>query len=90
VKRDPLYSLAASAALDALENGTDNELYNAVCDAIDLICDHGDSAEARREQLRTTAGNAVWKLAVRTRHDDWVVLWWPDGADAQIYCIGAL
>ena len=90
MKREPLYSPDAATALDALESGTDDELYDAVCDAIDLICDHGDSAEARREQLRKSAGNAVWKVAIRTRHADWAILWWPESADAHIYYIGAL
>ena len=88
--REPVYSRQAIEALDQLAAGTDAELYDAVCDAIDLICDYGDTAEARREQLRTATGTPVWKVAVRTRHDDWVVLWWPDGADAQVFFVGAL
>jgi hypothetical protein len=32
----------------------------------------------------------VWKVAVRTQHDDWVVLWWPEGRDARILYIGEL
>jgi len=65
-------------------------MYEAVRDALDLICDHGDTAAARREQLRTANGSPVWKVSLRTRHDDWVVLWWPVDDDAQIYCIGPL
>lgn len=88
--REPLYSPDAARALDALEaDSTNSRLWNAVCDAIDLICDHGDTAEARREQLRTTGGTAVWKVAIRT-HDDWVVLWWPQGDAAYIGYIGPL
>jgi hypothetical protein len=90
VTREPVYSRQAIVALDRLAAGSDDELHDAVCDAIDLICDHGDSAEARREQLRTASGTPLWKVAVRTRHDDWVVLWWPDGTDAQVYFIGDL
>lgn len=90
MSRDPLYSAQAAEAIETLESGTDTALYDAVCDAIDLVCDHGDSAEARREQLRTTQGNPVWKIALRTRETDWVLLWWPAGPDAQIYYIGPL
>jgi hypothetical protein len=90
VTREPGYSQQAIDALDQLAAGSDDELYDAVCAAIDLICDHGDTAEARREQLRTARGTPVWKVAVRTRHDDWAVLWWPEGGDAHVYFIGAL
>jgi hypothetical protein len=90
VIRDPVYSDQADAALATLADGVDLRLYDAVCDAIDLICDHGDSAEARREQLRTVAGSTVWKVAVRTRHQGWVVLWWPVEDKALIAYIGHL
>ena len=52
MRREPAYSPQAAAALDALDESNDLELYNAVCDAIDLICDHGDTAEARRQRVR--------------------------------------
>jgi hypothetical protein len=90
VKREPLYWPQAAKVLDALASSHDDALYNAVVGAIDLICDFGDSAEARREQYRTSTGTAVWKVAVRTARDDWVVLWWPSGTDAQIAYIGEL
>lgn len=87
---EPNYSRQASAALDALEAGTDEKLLNAVCDAIDLICDHPGDRRARAEQLRTAAGTPVWKVAVRTYEGDWVVLWWPRGRLADIHYIGPL
>lgn len=86
---EPNYSPQASAALDALETGTDDKLLGAVCDAIDLICDHPGDRRARAEQLRTVSGTVVWKVAVRTV-DDWVVLWWPRDELADIYYIGPL
>ena len=89
MSREPEYSEQALRAIQQLEAGDDAALLEAVADAIDLICDHGDSAEARREQLRTRAGNAVWKVSVRSAHD-WVVLWWPDGDAAVIAFIGRL
>jgi len=48
---EPNYSAQASAALDMLESGTDDKLLNAVCDAIDLICDHSGDRRARTERL---------------------------------------
>jgi hypothetical protein len=76
--------------LDQLESSSDVVLYNRVCAALDLIFDQGDSAAARREQIRTANGAAAWKVRVRTRTEDWVILWWPVERDAQIYYIGEL
>jgi hypothetical protein len=90
VTREPVYSEQAAEVLGRLAAGSDSRLNDAVCDAIDLICDHGDTAAARREQMRTAQGTPVWKVSVRATSDDWVVLWWPVGDDAQIYYIGAL
>jgi hypothetical protein len=87
---EPNYSAQASAALDMLESGTDDKLLNAVCEIIDLICDHPGDRRARSEQLRTTSGTPVWKVPVRTWADDWVVLWWARGDLADIYYIGPL
>ena len=87
---EPNYSAQASAALDSLESGTDDKLLNAVCDAIDLICDSPGDRRARAEQLRTATGTPVCKVPVRTHADDWVVLWWPRGELADIYYIGPL
>ena len=87
---EPNYSAQAAAALDRLEAGADDKLLNAVCDVIDLICEHPGDRRARAEQLRTTSGTPVRKVPVRTAVDDWVVLWWPRGEVADIYYIGAL
>jgi hypothetical protein len=86
----PNYSKQSAAVLDRLEGGDDDELLHAVCDAIDLTCDSPGDRRARGEQLRTSAGTPIWKVVVRTRCDEWVVLWWPRGSHADIYFIGAL
>lgn len=66
----------ADAQLDALQLGPDAELWNAVCDALDLIVDRPDSAEARREAIVTAAGRTIWMVPVRhSSLDDVVVLW---------------
>ena len=88
--RKPSYSQQAETVLNAIEAGADARLLNAVCDAIDLICDHGDTAAARREQLLTQMENPVWKVAVRDSHHEWSVLWWPHGDVATIYYIGEI
>jgi len=87
---EPNYSAQASEALDALEAAADDKLLNAVCDLIDLICDHPGDRRARAEQLRTTSGTPVWKVPVRTAADDWVILWCPRDEVADIYYIGTL
>ena len=70
------YSPEASAQLDKLELGPDEELWNAVCAAIDLLVDRPDSPEARREALLTAGGNTVWRVPVRhSTMDDYCVLW---------------
>lgn len=84
----PAYSQAADEVLLALEAGSERRLYEAVLDVIDLICDHPDSAAARRRQLRDSQGGVVWSVAVRGA-DGWVVLWWPDGDEAYIAFIGS-
>ena len=86
---NPAYSREADVALSKLEEGPDALLQNAVADAIDLICDHPDSAEARRRRLTDKSGRPVWSVAVRSR-EGWVVLWWPDGRDAYIAYIGPM
>jgi hypothetical protein len=86
---EPVYGTEADQALKNLEGSTDPRelhIYEAVCDALDLICDHGDLAEARRQQLRTSRGDAVWRVQVRGT--TWVILWWPAETEARIYYIG--
>ncbi len=87
--REPAYGPEADHALKALEASDDPQgihILQAVCDTLDLICDHGDSAEARRQQLRTASGQGVWRVQVRGT--GWVVLWWPVGEEAWVYYIG--
>jgi hypothetical protein len=47
VALEPNYSPQASAALDGLEAGIDDKLFGAVCDVIDLICDHPGATVGR-------------------------------------------
>jgi hypothetical protein len=47
VSLEPNYSAQAFKALTSLEDGADDKLLNAVCDVIDLICDHPGDRHAR-------------------------------------------
>jgi plasmid stabilization system protein ParE len=82
---DPVvYSRQASETLDKIEADPEaSHLWNALCDALDLIIDHPDSAQARRAALRTAAGTTVWYVTVRAPRetDDWMVLWQHNEAD---------
>ena len=88
--REPHYSEEVELILDQLERGSDARLINAVCDAIDLICDFGDTPEARRELLTTQNQTHIWKVTVRDPRHDWCVLWEPKGKLAIIHFIGEL
>lgn len=88
-----IYSRQASEALDKLESAASDALWNALCDAIDLIFDHPGSAEARREGLRTEGGRSVWRIRVRAagEADDWFILWQEDKAGSPVIAyIGVL
>lgn len=85
------YSKDAAASLDLLEATADDDLWNAVCDALDLIAEHADRPEARRESLRTTRGNTVWRIPVRSRNTDgWCVLWTSQGEVSYIIYVGVM
>lgn len=88
------YAHQADETLDRLEaDPAATALWNAVCDALDLIIDHPDSAPARREALRTTAGTTVWHVPVHAPReaDDWAILWHrTDAGQILIAYIGTL
>jgi hypothetical protein len=80
----------ASAAAQVLKSDTiSDRLWDAIVDAIELICDSPDGLEARRSQLRGAGGKPYWKVSVRT-DDDWCILWWPHAEFADIYYVGPL
>lgn len=90
---EPVYSPQASKMLDLVEADLERvDLWNAIADAIDVICDAPTSAEARRDALRTPTGHTIWKVTVGYRgdNDDWVVLWQPRDDKALIAYIGPL
>ena len=89
---EPAYGEHVLPILDKIENDpTRHALWNAICNAIDLICDHPDSAEARREAIRMPSGRTVWQVPIRCYVEDenWVLLWRPEGPDATIVYVGS-
>ena len=54
---EPNYSPQALEALTALEGGTDDKLLNAVCDVIDMICDHPGIARRARSSCVPPPGH---------------------------------
>lgn len=75
------YSGQAAETLDKIEADPGAvDLWNALCDTLDLIIDHPDSAPARRDALRTATGTTVWRVTVRVPREtgDWAVLWHHD------------
>lgn len=88
---EPRYGDGVDLVLDKLENDVERRaLWDAVADAIDLICDYPDGAQARRYSMRLQSGKIVWRVPVRvgSENDDWCVIWSPDGEDAVIRYIG--
>ncbi|MHB8452594.1 MAG: hypothetical protein ACYDAQ_19380 [Mycobacteriales bacterium] len=68
----------AASALTKLEADASDQLWNHICDAIDLLIERPDSRAARAEELRGRGGKAVWKIDVFDRSDNWVILWHHD------------
>ena len=89
MSRSADYAEGAETVLDQLESVSDIRLLNAGYDAIDLILDHRDEAEARRNQFTTPTGRAMWQVLVRDPRDDWVIFWWPDGDIARNPYLGS-
>ena len=75
------YSGQAVEAVDKIEADPEAlDLWNGICDCLDLILDHPDSAPARRDALRTATGTTVWRVTVRVpcEVDIWAILWHQD------------
>jgi hypothetical protein len=89
---EPAYGEHVLPVLDKIENDLSRRaLWNAICDAIDLVCDRPDSAEARREAIRLPSGATLWQVPIHCyiEDDDWVLLWHPEESDAVISYIGS-
>ena len=62
---EPAYGEHVVPVLDKIEHDPSRRaLWNAICDAIDLVCDQPDSAEARREAIRLPSDNRAASTAL--------------------------
>jgi hypothetical protein len=89
---EPAYGPYVLPVLDKIEHDADRRpLWDAICDAIDLVCDRPESAEARREAIRLPSGATVWQVPIRCHleDDDWVLLWQQNGDNAVISYVGS-
>lgn len=88
---DDLYSPQAEQALDALQVGPEEDLYNAVLEAIDHILDHPQAARAVSPGLRDLRGEIVFGTAVMYPSDPrWHIIWNLRGAEPYILGVGPL
>lgn len=82
------YSPTAAAQLDALEETADDQTWDAICDALELIDQHADSAQARREEITGSNGKKMWKVPVRSQSaDDLAVLWGHGTSSGSCYVV---
>ena len=90
---EPRYSSEAAEALDRIEADPSRwRLWDAIADVIDLICDHPESAGARRERVRIFQRKdlAVWKVPIRApwEDQDWSLIWYRDDDEAVVLYVG--
>lgn len=77
------HSAVADAQLDALEAGTDPDLYNAVLDACELIFRAPAAAQARSTAITTAAGVRL-RLPV-AGHPSYKVFWSAQGRVEAVF-----
>ena len=85
---EPVYEPDAAATLDEIEKDDNRwELWNAICDAIDLVCERPDSTWARLRTNRLRGGRLVHEVAIQSA-DNWILLWSPREGEALIAYVG--
>jgi len=88
---EPEYGENVVEVLDKIEYDPGRKaLWNAICDAIDLVCDQPDSAEARKDGLALpSSGTKMWMVPIRcsVEDDDWVLVWFREADTAIIQYI---
>lgn len=67
----------------ALEKSGSVDLLDAIDDAVDILETEPGGAQARRRSF--TAG--VWGIPVRTRTDEWLLIWEHDDEDPEIIVV---
>lgn len=96
-KLEPSYQPEAWQQLDALQSGADAALWDAVVDALEMICRDDQDGTGRSYRIQGQNGRLMWAARVATRHDDQdlYVLWDDDVSpsghpEALIYYVGLL
>lgn len=85
------YAPEAAAQHDALEQSADDQTWDAICDVLDLIDQHPDSTQARREEITGSNGTKLWKVPVRSPSiDDLAVLWSRGTAGDYVVFVGMM
>ena len=85
------YAPEAAAQLDGLEKSADDQTWDAICDVLELIDQHPDSSQARREEITGSNGTKMWKLPVRSPSvDDLAVLWSRGSAGDYVVFVGVM
>jgi hypothetical protein len=91
VSLTPRYASEVMIQLEKVEQDSSrSSVWDAICDAIDLVCDHPESVGARRYMWRRRDGGPVWQVLLKStgEDDDWIVLWYQEGGEANIVYIG--
>lgn len=78
-----LFAPAADAALTELWK-TDEDAAELIEAAIDVLEDDPHNTINRRHSIRASSGHTVWAIPVRSRDDNWVILWSNAAADSAV------
>lgn len=66
---------ALATVRELQEDPTRERLFTAVIAALRIVRSTPGSAEARREAWQSDEWGTIWAVPLRTRHEDWLVLW---------------
>lgn len=85
------YAPEAATQLDALEQSADNQTWDAICDVLELIDQHPDSAQAKRQEVTGSTGARMWKVPVQSPSvDDLAILWSRGSTGDYVVFVGAM
>lgn len=88
---DASYGEGVDEQLDAVENDSSRtELWNGICETLDLILSKPDSADTRTHSMRVEGGGTAWRvpIPVFTEDQNWSVIWSRDGNEAIFLYVG--
>lgn len=85
------YGEGVQEQLDAVEfDDSRKQLWNLICQKINVIFDNSQSAEARQHGIYAADGEQFWRIELRNRQeqDDWSVLWTETETGPMIAYVG--